>query len=415
MQVTVFSTGQELLNGASRDTNAPMIARTLSAHGFVINRQETLGDSPHDLEQELRRAAEDSDVIVLTGGLGPTADDRTRRAVARAAERDLVSDEQALQHLTDVLSGYGVELTESHRRQASFPEGAETFPNTRGTAYGFACPVGDATLVAMPGVPDEMRAMFHNEVLPYLLHRHHGQTKHRKVHLFGISESDVDRRIDDMMEVGRNPSVGVTVDHSVVSVCLHAHGNDPDRLEQMLREDEEELRRRFGGAVFGTDDTTLAGSVSGLLATTQRRIGVAESCTGGEIGSLLVDIPGISRFFLLDVVAYSNEAKMRQLSVPSDLIEAHGAVSAEVAMSMAQGVCEASGADLGISTTGIAGPTGGSPEKPVGLVHFGICLGDEVSSHQLKLGGNRRRIKNRAARHALNFARLALLNHARNE
>ncbi len=412
MQVTIFSTGEELLNGVSQDTNGPLIARSLSTHGFRINRHEIIGDGPQTLREELGRAAADSEIIILTGGLGPTMDDRTRRAVAEAAERDLVCDDEALKHVEQVLTEHGVEISEAHRNQAFFPEGSDTFVNRRGTAYGFACPLGDATLIAMPGVPDEMRAMFHEQVLPYLRHKHHGRSRHRKIKLFGLPESDVDRRIEDMMREDRNPSVGITVDHSVVSICLRAYGEDSADLERLLDRDEAKLRERFGDAVFGTDATTLPDSVSELLERNHLQIAFAESCTGGQVGSLLVDVPGISRFFLLDVVAYSNRAKTDQLSVPSELIEQHGAVSPEVAKAMARGACEAAGADLGISTTGIAGPTGGRPGKPVGLVHFGVWMKGNVTSHKLHLKGDRQRVKDRAARHALNFARLSLLDHA---
>jgi nicotinamide-nucleotide amidase len=329
--------------------------------------------------------------------------------VARAAGRELVRDEEAVAHVRSILSQHGVELSRSHERQGFFPEGAETFPNIRGTALGFACPVGEATLVAMPGVPDEMKTMFTNYVLPRLLEEYQGKSMVRKVHLFGVPESEVDERLADMMEVERNPSVGLTVAGGVVSVCLRAQASDEDEGRKLLDRDEQVLRERFGDALFGTDTTTLAASVSDLLEEQELRIGVAESCTGGATGSLLVNVPGISRFFLLDVVAYSNEAKRNLLSVPAEEIESDGAVSPQVAESMARGVCEACGADIGISTTGIAGPTGGSREKPVGLVYFGVCVEGRTFAHRLQLRGNRQRIKDRAARHALNFARLALL------
>ena len=409
MQVTVLSTGNEIVSGSNVDTNGPYLARDLTRHGFDILRMETVGDRASVLQAELERAAGDSEVIILTGGLGPTADDRTRRAVAGAAGRDLVCDENALKHVRDVLSEHGIELSPSHRRQAHFPEGADTFPNARGTALGFACSIGQATLVAMPGVPDEMVHMYENEVRPFLLEKYEGHISVRKVHLFGLPESRVDDRIADMMDEERNPSVGLTGKKSVVSVCLRANGPDGESVEKMLDADERELRERFGDACFGTDETTLAGALSAQLEAHDVRIGVAESCTGGEAGSLLVDVPGISRFFLLDVVAYSNEAKIRELGVPREEIETHGAVSPEVAMDMARGVCETSGAELGISTTGIAGPTGGTPEKPVGLVYFGVCFRGETISHELQFRGGRQRVKDRAARHALNFARLALL------
>ncbi|MFP4027409.1 MAG: competence/damage-inducible protein A [Candidatus Brocadiia bacterium] len=413
-RATIVSTGEELLTGAKTDTNACFIARHIQNHGFEIRRLITIGDDEASLEEELRRAAKDSDLILLSGGLGPTSDDRTRRAVARAAERDLVVDEGSLNHIRSVLNRYDVELSEEHQSQALFPSGSKIFENDRGTARGFACPMGESMLIAMPGVPSEMKGMFEQYVMPFLLNKVQGYILVRRIHLFGVPESEVDEEIGDMMQQKRNPSAGLTVEGGVVSISLRARAESPDEARQLLDRDETELRRRFGGDICGVDKgeqhlNVVALAVSNLLGEKQLTLSVAESCTGGEIGSLLVDIPGISQFLLADVVSYSNEAKISQLGVPPEQIERLGAVSPEVAESMARGVAHTTGADLGLSTTGIAGPTGGTAEKPVGLLFVGVSLFDEVWSHRLQLRGDRWRIKGRATRHALNFARLALL------
>jgi nicotinamide-nucleotide amidase len=378
-----------------------------------MRRLLVVGDDGRQIQNEVERATEDSEIVIVTGGLGPTADDRTREALACATGRELTEDRESLQHIRELLRKHGVELSESHRRQALFPEGAEIFDNPRGTARGFACTVGNSTLVAMPGVPMEMHAMFRQSVLPHLLDRVKECVAIRKVHVFGVPESEVDRRLTDVMDRGRNPSVGLTVQEGTVTVCLRARAEDDEAAARLLDADQAVVRERCGDSVYGVsegaDRFPLARAVSDLLKESGNTIAVAESCTGGEIGSLLVDIPGISRFFLLDVVAYSNGAKMDLLDVPSEQIESVGAVSAEVAVSMARGVCEAAGADVGVSTTGIAGPTGGTEEKPVGLVHVGVCLHGRCRSHRLELKGDRWRVKDRAAKHALNFARLALL------
>ncbi|MFP4176006.1 MAG: competence/damage-inducible protein A [Candidatus Brocadiia bacterium] len=409
MRVTVISTGNEIVTGHSRDTNGPYIARTLNTRGYLISRICTVGDVPERLGRELHRATEETDLVILTGGLGPTADDYTRQVVADVVGRGLEQDAHALDHVRRILKHHDVPLDPAHRRQAMFPRGAEVFPNPRGTACGFACSAGEATLVVMPGVPEEMRAMFEDSVLPYLTEGPGDSTQTRKVHLFGVPESEVDRKIADMTERHRNPSVGLTVDKSVVSICLSARAQSSSRAEKLLNKDERELKRRFGGAVFGSDEMTLAGAVAELLDRTDVRLAIAESCTGGAAGSMVVDVVGISQFFLLDVVAYSNAAKINILDVSADEIEEHGAVSPEVAASMAEGVCRQSGAEMGVSTTGIAGPGGGTAEKPVGLVYCGVTLRGESRVHRLDLRGDRQHIKDRAARHALNFARLALL------
>jgi len=412
--VSVISTGEELVTGHTVDTNASFLASELTAHGFQVRLLLALGDDVDAVERELRRAAGDCTFVLVTGGLGPTADDRTRVAVARAAGAELVPDEESLEHVRRIIRGYGREVTEAQAAQARFPDGAEVFPNELGTARGFACRLGRATVVAMPGVPDEMRAMFKGAVLPFLL-RHSGQAAVvvRTVNLFGVPESQVDAAIGDMMAPGRNPSVGLKVQGGGVYVCLRARAGTQQRAQRLARADVERLIETFGDAAFGCDETSLALALSRLLESQGLRIGIAESCTGGMVGSLLTGVPGISRFFLVDVVAYSDESKTRELGVPTEEIRSHGAVSREVAESMARGVCEASGAELGISTTGIAGPGGGSAEKPVGLVHVGVCLEGRTRAHELRLRGDRKRVIDRASRHALNFARLALLERRR--
>jgi len=408
-RVTILSTGEELIVGTKADTNAPFLARQLTSYGFVVQRMVVVGDEAAAVARELERNAADSDIIVMTGGLGPTADDRTRQAMASVAGRNLVLHEDSLAHLRRIIEAHGRQVTEAHARQAYFPEGSEIFDNTRGTARGFACPLGKATLVAMPGVPDEMLEMFRAQVLPWMLRRTSGTILVRKVNLFGVPESTVDEQLTDMTDESRNPLVGMTVDGGQVSVGLRAWAPTREDALRLLDEDERTVRERFGEAVFGNDETTLAQAVSDLLEEMNWRIALAESCTGGMVGSLLVDVPGISRFLLLDVVAYSNESKVSLLRVPQGQIESFGAVSPEVAEAMARGACKVSGAQIGISTTGIAGPTGGSSEKPVGLVYVGLCVAGKTMCHRLQLRGDRWRIKDRAARSALNLARVALL------
>ena len=411
-RVTIISTGEELVTGHTVDTNASFLAERLTTFGFIVQRLVALGDDPEALHRELRWAAQENEILIVTGGLGPTADDRTRGAVARAAGVELVEDKDSLEHVRRIIESYGRAMTPAQAVQALFPAGSEIFPNSRGTARGFAVRVGPARVIVMPGVPDEMKAMFQDSVLPSLRAGRQETAIARTVNLFGVAESEVDARISDLMQVGRNPSVGLKVEGGAVYVCLHAQAGSAQEAARLIELDVQTIRDRFGDAVYGGDATTLAGALSRLLEEQNLNVAVAESCTGGLIGSLLTDVPGISRFFLLDVVAYSDEAKVRELRVPAEEIKSFGAVSPQVAQSMARGVCETSGAALGISTTGIAGPTGGTPQKPVGLVYIGLCLNGQTTVHALQLRGDRWRIKARAAANALNFARLALLQRA---
>jgi nicotinamide-nucleotide amidase len=263
----------------------------------------------------------------------------------------------------------------------------------------------------MPGVPSEMVPMFCESVLPFVLRElaSGAHVRMQTVHIFPAPESAVDERILDLTPLGRNPSVGITVRDGVVSVSTLARARDAREAERLVGQDVAALKERFGDLIFGFGNATLATAVSDELERHGLTIGVAESVTGGLVGHMLVDVPGISRFFLADIVAYSDQAKVKQLGVAPELIEEHGAVSLEVAESMARGVCAAVGCDLGLSTTGIAGPTGGSKQKPVGLVYIGVCLGGAAKVAELTLRGDRWQIKDRAAKHALNTARLALM------
>ena len=411
MRVTIIGTGEELLYGRTVDTNGAFVARYLGLNGFHVRRHVVIGDSPRALEEELARAGADSDLIVMSGGLGPTADDRTRGAVARAAGAPLVEDAATRRHVVDRLRSFGREASPAHLTQALFPAGSVIFLNPRGTAAGFACKVGGAWLAAMPGVPEEMLPMFEESVLPFLLQKlaPAGHAAVETVHLFPISESEVDERILDMSAEDRNPYVGITVGDAGITVSMRALAPTPELAAELVRRDVEVLRERFGDLIYASGGTSPAQALSAELERTGTSIAVAESLTGGLVGKLLVDVPGISRFFLGGVIAYGNEAKVSQLGVPAGLLREHGAVSPQVAEGMARGVCAALGADLGVSTTGVAGPTGGTPDKPVGLVYVGVCLKGRAAVHRLEMRGDRTRIRDRSAKYALNMARLALL------
>lgn len=411
MQAIVVSTGEELIRGRILDTNAAFLATELERHGFEMRRIVVVGDDPEQVRNELARAATECRLILLTGGLGPTADDRTRGAIAEVAGRPLVEDEGARRHVEQRIRGFGREPEQKQFTQALFPEGSVVIPNPNGTACGFACQAGKAWIVAMPGVPGEMYPMFHDSVLPFALDKL-APAEHVRaatVRIFRMPESVADSRIADMSDQHRNPYVGITVSEGVISISVRAHAPDAAEAQRLVDADMAVLRERFGDLVFGTGDATLADAVAEQLDRCDATLAVAESVTGGQISDMLVAIPGISRRFLAGIVAYANEAKCTQLGVPADLIERHGAVSAEVAEAMARGACEATGARLGIGTTGIAGPAGGSDAKPVGLVYVAVCLDGKTRVAQHKFRGNRNRIRDWAAKEALNMARLALL------
>ncbi len=410
VNATIISTGEEILYGRTLDTNAAHMARELGLRGFRLRREVSIGDDPRAVERELLHAAQDSDLIVMSGGLGPTADDRTRDAIARAAGGDLVEDPDTRRYVVERLRRYGRQANEAQLSQARFPEGSRIFPNPMGTARGFACRVGQAWLVALPGVPDEMQAVFRGHVVPFVLEEliPGGHVSVRTLNLFPIAEPDADERISDLTAPDRNPYVGITVSDGVITVSVSAHAETRQEAERLAERDERVLRERFGELVFGAGQDTLAHALRRELERREAKVAVAESLTGGLLGRMLVDVPGISDCFVGGIVAYANDAKVNQLGVPRTELMEHGAVSHQVAARMASGACRAFGAEVGISTTGIAGPTGGTPQKPVGLVYVGACYVGKTVVRELNLHGDRWRNMDRCAKHALNLARLAL-------
>ena len=412
MRATVMSTGEEVLRGEVTDRNAAFLSRRLSDHGYEVHRHVTVGDGAEALRTELRRAAAESDLVVMTGGLGPTEDDRAREAVAEVAGAELVEHEELREALRRRV---GEDALEANLRQARVPRGARLFPNPSGTARGFACSADGCLVAALPGVPGEMRRMFEDHVLPFLLDERPPQrvVASRRVNLFGVPESEVNERLSDLAGPDRNPRIGLTADRATIRVGIEAEAETPEEADRLADEDVGEVRRRFGELVVGEDETGLPEAVKRLLCGAGYGFCAAESCTGGLIGDMMTDVPGVSECLLEDVVAYSNEAKIGRLDVPRELIVEHGAVSPEVARAMAEGACEVGGGEVGVSTTGIAGPTGGTPTKPVGLVYLGVCAPGGAGVKQLHIDGPRRKVKVWAAKHALNEARLALLREGR--
>ena len=410
MRAEVLSVGDEVVAGQIVDSNAAWIAEQLVGLGIEVTHHAAVGDDAADVEAAVRLAAARSDVVVISGGLGPTEDDLTRHGVAAAAGVGLRLDEAALQAILERYRKFGRPMPERNRIQAMMPEGAMVLPNAKGTAAGFIVSVAECAVAAMPGVPHEMKAMFAGQVAPFVtsLPIERKVLRLETLRLFGMPESAVNEAIQHLMDRDANPVVGLLVSHGVITVKFTATADSEPAAAALIAPVREEARRILGRAVFGEGSDTLEERVGELLAEQRKTLAVAESCTGGLIGHLLTNVPGISAVLLEDVVAYSNEAKMEALGVSNEALAAEGAVSKRVAASMARGVRKRSGADFGLSTTGIAGPGGGSPEKPVGLVYFGWATGDDVAVERVTFVGDRAVVKDRAARYALDMLRLHL-------
>jgi len=408
MNAVVFSIGTELVRGLRRDTHAADIARAVTALGIDVVRHETLDDDAVAVAAAFRRAAGEADAVIATGGLGPTRDDCTRHGLARAMDAALAEHPDAVAHLEAWAEGRGRSVGASNRVQTLLPEGTEPLPNPLGTAVGIAARLGRAQVFCLPGVPGEMRAILTGSVLPRLRQAAPGRvTRVRTVRTFGLAESEVGERLADLMAAGRPTRLGTACHAGVIDVHVHASG-PPEEVDRLLDSGAAAVRERLGGAVFGEGEQTMEATVADLLREAGATVALAESCTGGLVAAKLVAVSGMSEHLLEAVVAYGNTSKVQTLGVPESLMAEHGAVSEPVARAMAEGARDRAGADLALAVTGIAGPGGGTPEKPVGTVWF--ALADEGGTEAVCecLPGDRALVRERAALYALNLLRLRL-------
>jgi nicotinamide-nucleotide amidase len=408
----ILSLGTELTLGQSVDTNSAWLSHRLAELGIRCERHVTVADDLLATRDLLRDAAARAVIVLVTGGLGPTDDDLTRQALADAAGQPLVEDAASLEQMREFFAARNRAMPDRNRVRALRPAAARAIPNSVGTAPGIRLELGSAVIYALPGVPFEMRTMFDEFVRPELAARGGGAVLlARRIRCYGSTESEIGERIADLMTRGRNPEVGTTAELGEIGIRIYASGDSPAQAEALLDRDEAEIRERLGRVVYGRESDTLAGVVGELLAARGQTLATAESCTGGMVSTLLTDVSGSSRYYLGGVVAYDNRVKLGVLGVRSETIAEHGAVSAAGCREMADGARARLAADYVLATTGIAGPTGGSAAKPVGLVYVGLAHAGGTIVRELHLGAASPRdsIRVRASRGALNLLRLHLL------
>jgi nicotinamide-nucleotide amidase len=412
MDAIILSVGNELTFGQTVDTNTAWLSRQLAQIGGQVLMHVTVADEVAPLEREIRRVCELADVVLISGGLGPTEDDLTRNALAAVLGTELQLDERMLEQVRAYFVQRNVPMPEANAVQAMFPVGSTPIENTCGTAPGIRATFGHATIYIMPGVPREMRVMYERSVQPELQARSGGGViLARTLLTFGAGESHIGEQIRDLMQRGRNPTVGTTAQQAVIGIRIHAAGATPQEATALLDRTDTDIRGRLGKLVFGQDGDTLWSVVTKLLIARGKTVATAESCTGGLIAKSLTDTAGSSACVIDGVVTYSNAAKTRLLNVPAELIAAHGAVSKPVAEAMAINCRRLSGTDYALSVTGIAGPDGGTAEKPVGLVYIGLADENGCDVRELRLGSflTREEIRERACKAAVNLLRLALV------
>jgi competence/damage-inducible protein CinA-like protein len=406
MRAEIIAIGSELLTPYRLDTNSLFLTDGLNQVGIRVVHKAVVGDSLDDMRASFRQALDRADLIVACGGLGPTDDDRTREAVADLLGRKLELNQSVLRHIQELFRRFGRVMPEINRRQAMVPEGATVIPNPRGSAPGLWIEASGHILILLPGVPSELRAMFEQEVRPRLTRLGHDERLFtRDLRITGLPESEVEQRVSPLYAL--YPDTETTILASPPGIQLHPRvwSRDPAQANQILDEMVKRMALALGEHLYSTKGETLEEVVARVLNENRATIAVAESCTGGLLAERLTNIPGSSSYFLGGVVCYSNELKSALVNVPAELIESKGAVSPEVALALAEGIRKTTGATIGVGVTGIAGPGGGTPEKPVGLVHIGIADERGPRERRFQFPGDRERIRMHASQTALDSVR----------
>jgi len=411
VKIATLSIGDELIYGEVVDTNAARIAERLYGVGLTVQRHLTVGDGEPDIMDALEFLVEKSEAVIVTGGLGPTIDDITARAAAKATGRRLVLDDEALAHVRGVCEKLGGNLHPLNEKQALMPTKSTLIPNPVGTACGFHLIHQGRYLFFLPGVPGEMVRMLGDTVIPFLLERcrHRKVVRTRVLKVFGPSEAEVDFLLKELAAV----HVGITVAFNVIfpeiHVKLRAEGEGEGLVVDLLERAMAEAREKLKGVIFAEDAATMDSVVAGLFREKGLTLALAESCTGGLVAKRITDQPGSSAYFLEGVVTYADTAKAKYLEVPLQLLAEKGAVSGEVAMAMAKGMRRVSGSDIALAVTGIAGPDGGTPEKPVGTVFIALATRAGCHAKRYAFSGDREEIRMITALTAMDWLRRQLL------
>lgn len=412
MNAHIITVGDEILIGQTLNTNAAYIGGKLVENQIEVKKTSVVADVREDIINEFKECWQRNDVVIVTGGLGPTHDDLTLPCVVEFFNTKLIHSEEVLEDIKKIFHKRGREVTKVNQEQALVPEIATPIRNPLGTAPGVWIEKDKKVFVAMPGVPFEMKNMVDNFVIPRLTEKIKGKgtiTKMVNLQTTGIAESTLFERLGDINELLGNARMAFLPSQYGVKLRITVNEESEEEANNRLIEIEQKIRSKAGKYVYAKGEKNLEEVVAKLLTERGLTISIAESCTGGSISNLLTNIPGSSNFFERGIVSYSNGSKVEILKVDEDIIAEHGAVSSEVAMQMAEGVRSISGTDIGISVTGILGPAGGSPQKPIGLCYFGLCDDNVCTSKRIIFGDDRILNKQRATQAALEMVRRHLL------
>ncbi|CEJ73305.1 competence damage-inducible protein A [[Clostridium] sordellii] len=409
MKAEIITVGTEILLGDIVNTNSQFLAKELASLGIDVYYQSTVGDNESRLMDTLNESLDRSDIIITTGGLGPTNDDITKEVAAKCFNQELVFYNDIWKDIKQYFEKIGVEPTENNKKQAYFPKDCIILNNSNGTAPGAILKKENKMIIVLPGPPKEMIPMFNNELKKHLENLTDYKLISRTLRFFGIGESELEDKLSDIINNQTNPTIAPYAKEGEVTLRITAKSYTKDDADNLIDEVENKIKTLVGKYLYGYGETTLEETVAKLLVEKNLTIAVSESCTGGMVSSMLIDYPGISQVFMEGCVTYSNEAKMSRLGVKKETLDNFGAVSTETAIEMAKGVAMNLKTNVGLSTTGIAGPGGGTTEKPVGLVYIGLYINGKTKVKKLNLAGSREKIRVKATKEALNFLRLELL------
>ena len=409
MKTEIITVGTEILLGDILNTNTHYLSNELANMGIDVYYQITVGDNEQRLLSQLKESFKRSDLVILTGGLGPTEDDITKEVCAKYFNMEMEFHEQSWDKIIEIHNKMNRKPTENNRKQAYFPKGSLILPNKYGTAPGCIMEKDKKTIIVMPGPPKEMKPMFDNYVKPFLLKDNKNILKSKVLRIIGMGESKIENDLLDLIDKQINPTIATYAKDGECTVRITAKGKNEKEVESLIEPISNEIKSRFKEKVYGEDDTTIEDEVAKILVDNNLTIAVAESCTGGMVAADLINYPGISSVFMEGCVTYSNEAKMMTLNVKKETLKTVGAVSEQCAKEMSEGVAARHNTNIGLSTTGIAGPEGGSEDKPVGLVYMGITINNKTIVKKYIFNGNRQQIRSRACKTLLNDLRLELL------
>lgn len=410
MTVELICVGTELLLGNIVNTNAAYLAEKCAQMGFSCYFQTVVGDNFERLTQVLDCAVKRSDIVILCGGLGPTEDDLTKEAAAKYCGKELKADDHSMERIAGYFAGRDIKPTENNWKQAMIPEGAFVFDNYNGTAPGVAMEFGNVRIILLPGPPNELIPMFEESVMPYLNKLTPGVIFSQTVKICGVSESKAETMVKDLIDGQSNPTIATYAKTGEVHIRVTAKADDKKAANKLIKPVVKELKARFGYDIYSTEEaTTLEKSVVDLLLANELTLTCAESCTGGMLSARLTNVPGVSEVYKAGYVTYSNKAKRKLLGVKKSTLQKYGAVSKQTAEEMVKGMAFTSKSDVAVAVTGIAGPDGGTKEKPVGLVYIACNVKGNITVKEFHFNGNRTKVRESAVMSALMLLRSCVL------